>query len=90
QCSDLAVQNQALITGLINGIAKDSSVNEPARKIASLDSEITLDLKDEKFSLLKQPLDADCSCYSCKEFTGAYIYHLVKCKEIEATILLAM
>ena len=28
------------------------------------------------------PLDAACDCYTCKNFSRAYLYHLDKCKEI--------
>jgi len=28
------------------------------------------------------PLDADCACYTCRNFTRAYLYHLDKTKEI--------
>lgn len=28
------------------------------------------------------PLDADCDCYTCKNFTRAYLHHLDKCKEM--------
>jgi queuine tRNA-ribosyltransferase len=29
-----------------------------------------------------EPLDADCACYTCRNFTRAYLYHLDKTKEI--------
>jgi queuine tRNA-ribosyltransferase len=28
------------------------------------------------------PLDADCACYTCRQFTRAYLYHLQKANEI--------
>lgn len=28
------------------------------------------------------PLDSDCDCYTCQNFTRAYLHHLDKCKEI--------
>ncbi|MBY6017475.1 tRNA guanosine(34) transglycosylase Tgt [Ferrimonas balearica] len=28
------------------------------------------------------PLDADCDCYTCKNYTRAYLYHLDRCNEI--------
>jgi queuine tRNA-ribosyltransferase len=28
------------------------------------------------------PLDPDCACYTCRNFTRAYLYHLDKAKEI--------
>ena len=29
-----------------------------------------------------QPLDLNCDCYTCKNYTRSYLYHLDKCKEI--------
>ena len=28
------------------------------------------------------PLDPDCDCYTCRQFSRAYLHHLDKCKEI--------
>ena len=36
------------------------------------------------------PLDPECDCYECKNYTRAYIRHLVKTKEILGTRLLSM
>ena len=35
-------------------------------------------------------LDDECDCYTCKNYTKAYLRHLVKCKEIEAAMLLSI
>lgn len=35
------------------------------------------------------PLDPDCRCYTCKNYTRAYIHHLFKAKEILASILVS-
>lgn len=35
------------------------------------------------------PLDPDCDCYTCKNYTRAYIQHLFKAKEILAAILVS-
>ncbi|MCI5106242.1 MAG: tRNA-guanine transglycosylase, partial [Pseudomonadales bacterium] len=29
-----------------------------------------------------RPLDENCDCYTCRNFSRAYLYHLDKCKEI--------
>lgn len=29
-----------------------------------------------------RPLDENCDCYTCKNYSRAYLYHLTKCKEI--------
>lgn len=36
------------------------------------------------------PLDAECDCYTCKNYTRAYIRHLVKANEILAVRLLSL
>ena len=35
------------------------------------------------------PLDSKCDCYTCKNYTRAYIRHLVKTKEIMGTRLIS-
>ena len=36
------------------------------------------------------PLDSECDCYTCKNYTKAYIRHLIKCKEILGVRLLSI
>ena len=36
------------------------------------------------------PLDEECDCYTCKNYTKAYIRHLIKCKEILGVRLLSI
>ena len=36
------------------------------------------------------PLDSECDCYTCKNYTRAYIRHLVKCNEILGIRLLSI
>jgi len=36
------------------------------------------------------PLDANCDCYTCKNFSRAYLHHLVKADEMLAPILLSL
>ena len=36
------------------------------------------------------PLDPECNCYTCKNYTRAYIRHLIKCKEILGMRLLSI
>ena len=36
------------------------------------------------------PIDAHCSCYTCRHFTRAYIRHLIKANEILAATLLSI
>jgi queuine tRNA-ribosyltransferase len=34
-----------------------------------------------------RPLDDQCDCYTCKNFSRAYLHHLDKCKEILGSTL---
>jgi queuine tRNA-ribosyltransferase len=36
------------------------------------------------------PLDAECDCYCCRNFTKAYLRHLVNTNEILAAVLLSI
>lgn len=38
----------------------------------------------------ENPLDEGCTCYSCQNFTRAYIRHLMKAKEILGCMLLSI
>lgn len=48
-----------------------------------------LNLLRGKFKMDFTPIDETCSCYSCQNFTRAYIHHLCRCKEILAARLLS-
>ena len=37
-----------------------------------------------------RPLDDECDCYACKNYTRAYIRHLIKCNEILGVRLLSI
>lgn len=47
-------------------------------------------LKNAQFREDFQPLDANCPCYCCQNFTRAYLNHLVKAKEMLGYILLSL
>src|SRR6202162_5095965 len=42
----------------------------------------TLNLKNAEFALDKGPIEQDCACPACREFTRGYIRHLIKAEEI--------
>jgi queuine tRNA-ribosyltransferase len=48
----------------------------------------TLNLRNAQHSESSAPLDARCTCPACTQFSRAYLHHLVKAKEILASILL--
>jgi queuine tRNA-ribosyltransferase len=42
----------------------------------------TLNLKNAEFALDKKPIEENCACSACQEFTRGYIRHLIKAEEI--------
>jgi len=42
----------------------------------------TLNLKNAEFALDKNPLEENCTCEACREFSRSYIRHLIKAEEI--------
>jgi queuine tRNA-ribosyltransferase len=49
-----------------------------------------LTLKNSGFKDDFQPLDANCKCYTCQNFSRAYLRHLFQCKEILGMQLLTL
>ena len=41
-----------------------------------------LRLRNKRFRNDSRPLDVNCDCYTCKNFSRAYLHHLDKCKEM--------
>ena len=41
-----------------------------------------LRLRNKRFRNDRRPLDVNCDCYTCKNFSRAYLHHLDKCKEM--------
>lgn len=39
-------------------------------------------IRNAKYREDTSTLDADCDCYTCKNYTRSYLYHLDKCNEI--------
>jgi queuine tRNA-ribosyltransferase len=53
-----------------------------ARNGTAFTSGGTLNLKNAEFALDKRPIEENCACPACAEFTRGYIRHLVKAEEI--------
>ena len=66
---------------LIWGIRHDAK-NEPKEK--------RINLKNARFTADFTPVEADCDCYCCKNYTRAYIHHLMKCNEAFGATLLSI
>lgn len=39
-------------------------------------------IRNSKYRTDERPLDSECDCYCCQNFSRAYLYHLNKCKEM--------
>jgi queuine tRNA-ribosyltransferase len=49
-----------------------------------------INIKNKKYSDDFYPIEEDCNCYSCRNYSKAYIKHLHKNKEIVSSILLSI
>lgn len=43
-----------------------------------------VNLRGARFAALDAPVDAECDCATCAEFSAAYLHHLFKCEELLA------
>ena len=53
-----------------------------ARNGTAFASSGTLNLKNAEFARDKNPIEQDCACPACQEYTRGYIRHLIKAEEI--------
>lgn len=47
-------------------------------------------IKNLNYKFSDEPLDSDCNCYACKNFSKSYIRHLFRAKEITAMTLISL
>ena len=47
-------------------------------------------IRNAAYRLQAEPLDSDCSCYTCANFTAAYLHHLYRAGELLAHRLLSL
>lgn len=62
-------------------LIKNSKFNPPT---GGQNSKFTYDITKTKFASDKRPLDPQCDCYVCQNFTRAYICHLFRSRELLA------
>lgn len=74
----------ALIDGVIRGIDMFDCVlpTRIARNGTCMTSRGRLVVKNAKYKEDFTPLDLNCDCYTCRNYTRAYIRHLIHCNEI--------
>lgn len=61
-----------------------------ARHHAVFSPEGRLNLMNAAFARDERPIDADCDCYTCYNFSRAYLRHLITAKELLAGTLLSI
>lgn len=73
-----------LIEAVLRGIDMCDCVlpTRMARNGTALTSHGRVVIKNKKYEMDFTPLDTECDCYTCKNYTRAYIRHLCKCGEI--------
>lgn len=58
-----------------------------ARRGTLFTSHGKVSIKNSKFKFDKRPLDENCSCYTCRNFSRAYLRHLYVAGEISSAVL---
>ncbi len=73
-----------LIFGIEHGVDLFDCVlpSREARHGRILTSRGRLNLKNARHREVDKPLDPDCSCYTCRMFSRAYLHHLFRCGEL--------
>lgn len=81
---------------IINGIARGIDIfdcvlpTRLARHHAAFSLEGRLNMMNATFARDERPIDKTCDCYTCQNFTRAYIRHLIVAKELLAGTLLSI
>ena len=81
---------------IIDGIARGIDIfdcvlpTRLARHHAAFSSEGRLNMMNATFARDERPIDETCDCYTCQNFTRAYIRHLIVAKELLAGTLLSI
>ncbi len=73
----LARHGNALVWGI-----RKTEQGEPKEK--------RINLKNARFIEDFTPVEADCDCYACQNYTRAYVHHLMKCNESFGATLLSI
>ncbi|MEL7636244.1 MAG: tRNA guanosine(34) transglycosylase Tgt [Anaerolineaceae bacterium] len=81
-----------LIEGVLRGIDIFDCVlpTRLARHNSAMTMSGRLNLMNATFAEDKRPIDEQCTCYTCRTFTRAYLRHLIVAKEMLAATLLSI
>jgi queuine tRNA-ribosyltransferase len=81
-----------LFEGVLRGVDMFDCVLQTriARNGQALTSQGPLTIRNKTFERDFSTIDPECDCYACKNFTRAYVRHLIKAEEILAARLLSI
>jgi len=81
-----------IVEGVIRGIDIFDCVlpTRLARHGNALTNRGKLNIKNAKYKKDFSPISEICDCYACKNYTKAYIHHLIKCEEVFGQRLLSI
>lgn len=81
-----------IIDGIARGVDMFDCVLQTrvARNGTALTKRGRLVVRNAQYARDFRPIDENCSCYTCRNFTRAYIRHLIKANEILASTLLSI
>jgi queuine tRNA-ribosyltransferase len=102
-CTDLLPENKprylmgvgspdAILEGVARGIDMFDCVlpTREARHGSVMTSSGPINIKNAQYTRDFSPLDAECDCYTCRNFSRAYLRHLCKAGEILSAMLLSI
>jgi queuine tRNA-ribosyltransferase len=75
---------------VVEGVARgidifDSALpTQVARKGALFTSQGRYNIRNAAYKQVEAPVDPDCACYTCRNFSAGYLRHLFKCREMLA------
>ena len=61
-----------------------------SRNGSAFTSKGRINLKNKRYSHIFDPIEKSCGCYTCSNYSTAYIKHLIKSREILSSILLTI
>lgn len=73
----------SILEGVLRGVDMFDCVlpTRIARHGALMTSKGRLNIRDKKNEYDLRPIDEECDCYTCKNYTRSYLRHLYKCEE---------
>ena len=75
---------------ILDGVARgidifDSALpTQVARKGALYTWQGRYNIQRSNYSQMEDPVDPECDCYACRNFSAAYLHHLFRCQELVA------